>query len=39
MLYVKLKYDKEDRNIQWRKTVFSRTGAGKIGQLRVKEKE
>ena len=35
--YGQLIYDKEGKNIQWRKTVSSICGAGKTVQLYVKE--
>ena len=36
-IYGVLIYDKGDKNIQWRKTVSSISGAGNTGQLHVKE--
>ena len=35
--YGQLIYDKGGKDIQWRKTVSSISGAGKTGQLHVKE--
>ena len=35
--YGQLIYDKGGKDMQWRKTVSSISGAGKTGQLRVKE--
>ena len=35
--YGQLIFNKGGRNIQWRKTAYSISGAGKTGQLRVKE--
>ena len=35
--YGQLIYDKGGKDIEWRKTVSSISGAGKTGQLRVKE--
>ena len=35
--YGQLFYDKGGKNIQWRKTACSISGAGKTGQLHVKE--
>ena len=37
LTYGHLIFNKEGKNIQWRKTVSSISGAGKTGQLRVKE--
>ena len=35
--YGQLIYDKGGKNVQWSKTVSSPTGAGKTGQIHVKE--
>ena len=37
MQYCHLIFDEGGKNIQWRKTASSVSGAGKIGQLHVKE--
>ena len=36
--YGQLNYDKRGKDIQWRKTASSISGAGKTGQLHVKER-
>ena len=36
-LFGQLIFDKAGKNIQWKKTVSSINGAGKIGQLHAKE--
>ena len=35
--YGQLIYDKGGKNIQWEKTVSSISGAGKTGQIHIKE--
>ena len=35
--YGPLNFDRESKNIQWRKTISLTSGAGKTGQLLVKE--
>ena len=37
LTYDQLIYDKGGENIKWKKTVSSISGAGKTGQLQVKE--
>ena len=36
-LYGQLNFDKAGQNIQWKNTVFSTNGAGKIGQPHAEE--
>ena len=36
-LYRQLIFEKAGKNFQWKKTVFSINGSGKIGQLHAKE--